>query len=175
VVHGIVRSHGGAVLVTSEMGKGTTMAVHLPLGEPPAARVEVAENADHPGGEAPVVLVVDDDDDVREVSRLVLERSGMVVVTADGGPNALVEFGQRSGRFDAVLLDLTMPGMPGDAVLAQIREIDPTVPVVLISGYSDLDLQERLRELLVNGFVKKPFRAETLVSTVQRALRNTTG
>ena len=93
-----------------------------------------------------------------------------MVVETDA-QRAIERFAADPSAFGAVLLDLTMPGMSGDAVLTQLRDIDPTIPVVIVSGYAAADLDDRLEHLDVSAFVRKPFSADALASAVMGALR----
>jgi PAS domain S-box-containing protein len=171
VVHGVVRDHGGAVHVTSRVGIGTEFSVFLPVADQTVAVRSEPVLATRRWDVAPLVLVVDDDDDVREVCVSVLERGGLRVRSADSGAAAIEVFGACPDEFAVVVLDLTMPVMSGDAVLIALREIDPEIPVVLVSGYSNADVQTRIGDLAVNGFVQKPFTSTTLDTTVNTALR----
>ena len=170
VVHGVVRAHHGTVVPESTEGAGTTMTVYLPAttDRPPTAVEEPAGAED--SRDAPLVLVVDDDDAVRDVSGLVLQRAGMRVHAERDGRSAIEELRRRPSEFSAVLLDLTMPDMSGDAVFAALREIRADLPVVLISGYSAADVHGRIADLSIDGFVKKPFRPGELVEALQRAI-----
>jgi two-component system, cell cycle sensor histidine kinase and response regulator CckA len=155
-VLGIVRAHSGALHVESALGKGTTFTLSLPVSSaalPPASSTASATPWRHAGK----VLIVDDEAPVREVAAELVRSFGLSVVIAEGGADGVEKFRADPTGFDLVLLDLTMPGMNGDAALAALRSINPQVRVVLASGYSSDD---RLAALAPGGsliFLQKPF------------------
>jgi len=130
-VSGIVGGHGGAIDIQTEWGKGTTFTIKLPLFSDAVQSPESAE----PG--SPLrVLVVDDDPPVLEVLRGYLSRDGHAVAAADNGADALAKF--RSGEFDAVILDRSMPGMDGDQLAVLIKKDAPEEPIIMLTGFGDL-------------------------------------
>ncbi len=165
---GIVRGHDGAIAVTSHVGKGTTFSLYFPLGagvrratpEVPAAALE--------GHGA--ILVVDDDEGVRAVARSLLQRHGFAVVLANNGQEAVEQFAAHRDQIRAVLLDLTMPVMGGEEALKHLRSADPAVRVVLMSGYSDVDVEGAFAGAGVSGFLQKPFRAVDVYQALAVAL-----
>jgi len=111
------------------------------------------------------VLVVDDDDGVRAIIGAVLERLGYVALIASDGAEAMRLFNQHLDTIQVVLLDLTMPGLSGEATLQQMRALKPTQRVIVISGYSPQDTKERC--VALGGpteFMPKPFEIKTLIS-----------
>ncbi|MEO1084440.1 MAG: response regulator, partial [Acidobacteriota bacterium] len=168
---GIVRSHGGAVKVESTVGRGTLFTVLL---APPAPEGLVADSGEATvprralkvgaqGGLPPTILVADDEELVLKVTRLMLEQQGWCVLTAVDGEDALDTFNRHRGTIDAVLLDITMPKLGGIETLKELQAIDPSVKVLLASGYS----RHALGELQADdehryGFLKKPYRAAEL-------------
>jgi len=134
-VQGIVRSHGGALRIYSEPGKGTSMKVILP-----ACEVAPQVAVERPREAAPTrrygVLVVDDEPVVREVGCLALSIAGFDVGEAADGAEAIAAFLREPGRWDVVLLDMTMPGLGGAETFAELRRLAPDVRVVLSSGYT---------------------------------------
>ena len=170
-VLGIARGHQGAIKLDSSPAVGTTFRLLLPA----ASAGAVPALADSPAAE-PVwrasgnVLVVDDEDAVREVAARVLERHGFTVVIAANGCEA-IEFFQRDPQgFRLVLLDLLMPLMDGAETFRELQKINPAVPVVLMSGYSESATAERFRGQRIGGFVQKPFEHTTLIAALRSIL-----
>ena len=160
-VLGIVRGHHGALRVYSEVGRGTTFKVLFPVSEEAVIEGAVAECADDWKAEG-TILVVDDEDTIREVAAMMLEEIGFSTLTAVDGVQAIEVFRQHQEQIRAVLLDMTMPKMDGKACFRELRRIDPHVRVVLSSGYSEEDATARFSGKKLAGFVQKPYSPEQL-------------
>jgi CheY-like chemotaxis protein len=165
---GIVRGHDGAITVNSAPGKGTSFSLYFPVGGG-ARREAAASPAATLVGEG-AILVVDDDDGVRAVARSLLQRQGFSVVLAANGREAVAQFAAHRESIRAVLLDLTMPIMGGEEALQQLRAADPTVRVILMSGYSDVDVEGTFAGAGLSGFLQKPFRADDVYRSLAAAL-----
>ncbi len=170
VVHGTVHAHGGWVDWDSEPGRGTRFRCYFPA-RAPATTQEMPVVDEGPPDEGGRVLLIDDDDAVRALARSVLEHAGLQIEEASDGIEGLQRY-QADGPFDAVLLDLAMPRMRGDAVLAELLALDPDARVVLWSGYSVGGPAANARALGAAGFVAKPARAADLVSAITAAMRS---
>jgi len=169
-LHGIVRAHHGGVRVESEPGKGTCFTIVLPAARR-AARLE-SEPAQAGGASTPArVLVIDDEEDVRDVARSILEQRGMQVLTAPDGRSGIETFRTHADQIDVVLLDMTMPGMRGGDVFREIRAIRPDAQVVVSSGYSEEDVMRRFLDSPPAGFVPKPYTLEALVQRISSVVR----
>jgi len=170
-VLGIARSHHAAVKVDSTLGEGTVFRVLFPCHvhvETPQETEPASESPEPAGG---VVLVVDDEPVVRRVARLTLERFGFEVLLAENGREAVDVFRSHAGTIRCVLLDMTMPVMDGAEAYTEIRAIDAEVPVILSSGYAEMDARERLDETETLGFIQKPYTTVALADAVNRAIR----
>ncbi len=168
---GIVRGHSGAIKVASGEGSGTTFTVLLPVGNGvsvmrPEKEAEIARKAG--GG---TVLLVDDEDAVRDIGMRLLEQAGFAVVGAADGCEAVDYYREHCDDISCVLLDLTMPRMGGEETLQELRKIRDDVRVVLSSGFSEQEVVGRFAEGGIFGFVQKPYRFEKLVAEVEAAAR----
>ncbi|HDQ40090.1 MAG TPA: PAS domain S-box protein [Desulfonatronum sp.] len=169
-VYGIVRSHDGLILCSSEPGQGTTFKIYLPAAPKPEGTVDAAA---HEGKSAHVgsgtILVVDDEEVIRDVTREALEGSGYAVIGAASGEEALVVYAGKGQTVDMVILDLNMPGMGGRRCLEQLLEINPEIRVLIVSGYSSAG-QAREISHGAAGFLGKPYQLAELLSKVRGVL-----
>ncbi len=154
-VQGIVRSHGGLMVVSSAPGRGTRTRVYFPArGQLPAAAAPAPAVGFRGQG---VILLVDDQRAVRVTTRMLIETFGFEVLEASGGKEAIALYRAERERIVAVLLDLTMPGMNGTEVLSALRQIDPTVRVVLTTGFSTEAMVAASASEPPDGVLGKPF------------------
>ena len=168
-VLGIAKAHGGLVGVEEGEGGGTRIRLLLPAfggAEPVAHAPRTEEPAEVPAG---LVLVVDDDEAVREVAEALLVQAGFRAETAASGREALVRV--RAGGVDAVLLDLVMPDLSGADVLKLLAAEQPGLPIVVASGYKRELAADRLGPEGAFAIVQKPFEPETLRAVLRDALR----
>jgi CheY-like chemotaxis protein len=178
-VLGVMRGHKGAILLSSEVGRGTTVRVLFPLVQteipaPPwphddGGNGELRELPDNRRVSG-TVLVVDDEEPVRKLAGQVLERIGCRVLDAADGREAVQVFRQRADEIGCVLLDLTMPAMDGLRTYGELRTLRPDVRVILASGFDEVEISQRFAGQGLAGFIQKPYQLSTLTQEVRRVL-----
>jgi PAS domain S-box-containing protein len=167
-VYGTVRSHRGAIEVDTRVGRGTTFTIYLPVEEAEPARPPAESLPPRPRDAR--VLVVDDEADVRELVRDMLETLGYQVVTCRDGLDAVAVYEREWATIDLVVLDMVMPRLGGRATLARLRAINAEVRAIVATGVGlDGEAAEVMREGAV-GFVQKPFALRELAAKVGAAL-----
>jgi PAS domain S-box-containing protein len=155
--YGIVRNHGGAIDVHSRKGEGTTFEIYLPATDAPIGPPRSETQCGDCRHEEKTILLVDDEEMVREVGGEMLEAIGCRVLFASNGAEALDVYRRNMDRIDMAIIDMVMPGMGGRETFAALKEINPEVRALLASGYS---IDGQAREILAEGcrgFIQKPF------------------
>ena len=173
VVYGVVDSLGGTISIESAPGEGTSVEVLLPAAEG-VAEQSVISPVRPGGGQAERILVVEDRQVVRELARDVLVDAGFEVETAAGGDEALA-ISAASPPFDLLLSDVVMPGSSGPELAQRVREAQPGLPVVFMSGYTDDVLADEVLALPRTWFLRKPFGGSDLVGAVRTGLDQLSG
>ena len=171
-VYGIISGHGGFIDVYSQKGNGATFIIYLPASEKKVEKEKKASAQLLKGTET--ILLVDDEEVVLNVSRMLLEALGYKVFMARNGQEALLLYKARKEEIHLVIMDMVMPGMGGENAIDILKAINPELKVMLCSGYS-LDGQAgRIMERGCQGFIQKPFSARELSQKIREVLDNPT-
>lgn len=156
--YGIIKNHGGAITVYSEVGQGTTFNIYLP------ASASQDEESQHEArhnlvtlGKNELILLVDDEEFVRSAGEKMLERLGYRVISVNSGKRAIEKFSSHATELSLVILDIVMPEMEGGEVFDRLREINKTIPILLSSGYSINGKAQAIMDRGCEGFIQKPF------------------
>ena len=170
MVYGIVKLHGGHIGCDSEPNRGSTFKIYLPAIEEDAAGKGVKEEQALPRGGTETILLVDDEDFIRDLGSRFLTRAGYTVLSAASGPEAVKLYLREGERISLVILDLIMPEMGGDKCLEEILAIDPDAKIVISSGAVVEGKKKEILEPGARGFVSKPFRLMDMLKTVREVL-----
>ncbi len=169
--HSIVESHGGFINVYSEPGKGTEFKVYLPAVEGTAVEATEQRKESLPMGEGELILVVDDEISILEITRQTLESFGYRVIVAKDGTEAVALYAQNRDNVSAVLTDLMMPVMDGASTIRVLQKMNPAVKVIAASGMASDGSELKNVGRGVQAFLHKPYRAELLLKTLRDVLK----
>ncbi len=169
VTYGVVQSHGGFINLESEVGRGTTFTVHLPASRVRAHAGERPRRVRLPRGRENVLLI-DDEISVCEVARDMLTGLGYNVYVENDGRAGVEMYRTHQGTIDLVLLDINMPVMGGKEAFELLRNINPQVRIIIMTGYGKAAVEMPLLSSEVNGFMQKPFQLDTLALTIRQVL-----
>jgi two-component system, cell cycle sensor histidine kinase and response regulator CckA len=169
VVHGIVKSHGGAITVYSEPGKGTVLHLYLPAADAVVAAAPAAA-AQESAGRVGRILFVDDEQSIVSLYTRLLRRLGFEVRGFHRPAEAVAAFRADPDGFDVVITDLSMPRIDGPALVEEVLEVRPGTPIIMATGYIGDEDFERARRLGVRELVRKPYSMEVLGDVLYRVL-----
>ena len=170
-VLGIVKSHGGFILVETKVGQGTTFSVYLPAAKSTGAAHQAKDPAEDFHGHGELMLLVEDEPAIRVTLEALLQKLDFKVVTAPDGTDALIKFAERRAEVRVVLCDLQMPHMDGLTLLRALKRMAPELPAIIITGNLSGQQTEELKSLGIDAILKKPFTQDKLVEMLKQALQ----
>lgn len=173
MAHGIVESYGGKIHVDSQLGRGTTFSIYLPIIKRPKP-LRANEPDQLPSG-TERILFVDDDASIAKMGSRILELIGYTVSTRTSSIEALELFKSKPNSFDLVVTDMTMPNLTGDKLAVELMKIKPDIPVILCTGYSKKISYETASAVGIKAFAYKPIVKADFAVTVRKVLDDAKG
>jgi len=170
VIYGIVTQHGGYIRCYREPGQGTTLKIYLPVLEAERDPLEAALDEALPEGGTETILLVDDEEVIRDLGKTILERSAYTAITARYGKEALDLFNREREKVSLVILDLIMPEMGGMQCIEDLLKIDATARVLIASGFMPNGKAKEAIENGAKGFVYKPYNIRQMLQVVREVL-----
>ncbi|MHC5738781.1 hybrid sensor histidine kinase/response regulator [Nostoc sp.] len=169
ILMGIINSHGGFVEVASQVGIGTKFQVYLPSKA--GSTSQVIDEVKLPIGQGELILVVDDEVAIAQITKATLETYNYKVLTAQNGIEALALYTQHKDKIRLVLIDMMMPLMGGETAISTLQIINPQVPIVAMSGLATAEALVQSTGIGIQGFLAKPFTTDQLLNFVQKIFR----
>ena len=172
MVYGIVKNHLGYIMCYSEPDEGTSFKIYFPALENESVEVDEAAAQEALSGGSETILLVDDEESLRELGKELLERFGYRIITAPDGETALEIWKDQGADIALIILDLVMPGMGGKQCIEALLKMDPGVKVVIASGYTVNGHAKEALDAGARGFIRKPYELRQMLNEVRRVLEH---
>jgi signal transduction histidine kinase/ActR/RegA family two-component response regulator len=171
LVDRVIKEHGGFIEIESEKEKGTKFSLYIPIPSTIVVKEAIKETMfDKNILKDKTILIVDDEDMIRDLARGVLANTGIKILEAVSGEEAIKMFKRHRDKIDVIFLDVIMPGLKGDVVLKRLREIKNNVKVIISSGFMSEDQRTKLKEYTIEAFLDKPFTDEAIIDAIIKVL-----
>ena len=168
MAYGVVKNHNGFIEVDSAPGKGSAFTIYLPAIEKKAVKeTAVSKPLSHGKG---TILVIDDEEIIRNVARDILHELGYDVLLASGGKEGVKVYADKKDVIDLVILDMIMPEMGGKETFKRLREINPDVKILISSGYGQDSLTEHVMDNGEAGFIQKPYNINEIAEVIKEVM-----
>lgn len=171
IVYGIVQAHQGAIDVVSETGKGTSFMLYLPGAEAEVFQSVEVKTEEIQNGNKETILIVEDEEILCILLEEVLTSKGYNVIKATDGSEALNIYKNRRADIDAVIMDMGLPKLSGQALFLHIKHLQPNEKIILASGYLEEELKNNLFELGAKAYLQKPYKPNEILQAVQKVLQ----
>ncbi|MEI6702665.1 MAG: PAS domain S-box protein [Deltaproteobacteria bacterium] len=171
-VLGIIKSHGGALQLFSQIGHGSTFKVYLPVS---TTGITVGEDQTASAPSAPwrgsgTILLVEDEDEVRHIAKALLKNFGFTVLEAVNGKEGLELYQKNASEISLVLTDMGMPVMDGYEMFHKLKSLNPELPIIISSGYGDTEVSSRIGSDNIAGLISKPYNPDQLREVLKRVV-----
>lgn len=167
---GIIKGHGGFVKVYSEVGRGTQFQVYLPAVDTP--EIVLTKDLELPTGNGELILVVDDEVAIREITKTSLEAYNYQAITANDGIEAVAIYAEQREQISIVLTDMMMPSLDGPTTIRTLQKINPKVKIIAVSGLASSDKLTQAASTGVKTFMSKPYTTQELLNTIAQVLKS---
>jgi PAS domain S-box-containing protein len=166
--YGIIKNHNGVIDVDSELDQGTTFKIYLPISKKEVFNESTVNGITYKGRET--ILLIDDEEMIANIGKKMLEKLGYRVLLAESGQSALKVYETYRDRIGLIILDMIMPGMGGSEIFDHLKAMDPSIRVLLSSGYSLNGQASQIMKRGCNGFIQKPFNIEQISKKIREIL-----